>query len=105
MFDPESRHVTMAFGHDLMTPEERVRQEEKATTDRLSGAEELVLGLPDDAQYARFDLHARARHDVGRGHDHHALLQRRHHGRDWGGLHHGRADQIPARLAAAARRD
>jgi uncharacterized membrane protein SpoIIM required for sporulation len=30
--------VTMAFGHDLMTPEERVRQEEMATTDRLSGA-------------------------------------------------------------------
>jgi uncharacterized membrane protein SpoIIM required for sporulation len=38
MFDPESRHVTMAFGHDQMTPEERVRQEEQATTDRLSGA-------------------------------------------------------------------
>jgi len=38
MFDPESRHVTMAFGHDLMTPEQRVRQEEQATTDRLSGA-------------------------------------------------------------------
>jgi uncharacterized membrane protein SpoIIM required for sporulation len=38
MLDPESRHVTMAFGHDLQTPEERVRQEERATTDRLSGA-------------------------------------------------------------------
>jgi uncharacterized membrane protein SpoIIM required for sporulation len=37
LFDPESRHVTMAFGHDLLTPEERVRQEESATTDRLSG--------------------------------------------------------------------
>jgi uncharacterized membrane protein SpoIIM required for sporulation len=38
VFDPESRHATMAFGHDLMTPEERVRQEEKATADPLSGA-------------------------------------------------------------------
>jgi len=38
MFDPESRHVTMAFGHDLQSPEERVRQEEQATTDRLAGA-------------------------------------------------------------------
>lgn len=38
LFDPESRHVTMAFGHDLLTPEERVKQEERATTDRLSGA-------------------------------------------------------------------
>lgn len=37
MFDPESRHATMAFGHDLMTPEERVKQEESATTDHLSG--------------------------------------------------------------------
>ena len=25
LFDPDSRHATMAFGHDLMTPEERVR--------------------------------------------------------------------------------
>ena len=38
LFDPESRHATMAFGHDLMTPEERVREEEKSTSDRLSGA-------------------------------------------------------------------
>ncbi len=37
IFDPDSRHVTMAFGHDQMTPEERVRQEESATTDRLDG--------------------------------------------------------------------
>jgi uncharacterized membrane protein SpoIIM required for sporulation len=38
LFDPESRHATMAFGHDQQTPEERVRQEETATTDRLGGA-------------------------------------------------------------------
>lgn len=38
MFDPDSRHVTMAFGHDAMTPEERVKREEQATTDQLSGA-------------------------------------------------------------------
>lgn len=37
LLDPESRHVTMAFGHDLQTPEQRVRQEESATSDRLAG--------------------------------------------------------------------
>ena len=36
MFDPDSRHVTMAFGHDSLTPEQRVKQEEHATTDRLA---------------------------------------------------------------------
>jgi len=37
IFDPDSRHVTMAFGHDQMTPEERVRQEEQSAGDRLDG--------------------------------------------------------------------
>jgi uncharacterized membrane protein SpoIIM required for sporulation len=37
MFDPESRHVTMAFGHDMMTPEERVKREEQTEQDRMSG--------------------------------------------------------------------
>jgi uncharacterized membrane protein SpoIIM required for sporulation len=37
LFDPDSRHATMAFGHDQLTPEERVRQEEQATKDRLAG--------------------------------------------------------------------
>ena len=37
IFDPDSRHATMAFGHDQLTPEERVRQEETATEDRLDG--------------------------------------------------------------------
>lgn len=37
IFDPDSRHATMAFGHDQLTPEERVRQEEQATSDRLDG--------------------------------------------------------------------
>lgn len=36
-FDPDSRHATMAFGHDQMTPEARVRQEEQALGDRLAG--------------------------------------------------------------------
>ena len=36
-FDPESRHVTMAFGHDDISPEERVRQEESGTRDRMTG--------------------------------------------------------------------
>lgn len=35
--DPDSRHATMAFGHDLLTPTERVRNEEKMTNDHLSG--------------------------------------------------------------------
>lgn len=37
LIDPESRHVTMAFGHDQMTPEERVHEEETAGADRLDG--------------------------------------------------------------------
>jgi uncharacterized membrane protein SpoIIM required for sporulation len=37
MFDPDSRHVTMAFGHDQMRPSERVKEEENQTHDRLSG--------------------------------------------------------------------
>jgi uncharacterized membrane protein SpoIIM required for sporulation len=36
-FDPESRHVTMAFGHDQMKPSERVKEEESQTRDRLKG--------------------------------------------------------------------
>ena len=37
ILDPDSRHATMAYGHDQLTPEERVRQEEQATEDRLDG--------------------------------------------------------------------
>ena len=37
MLDPESRHVTMPFGHDRMKPSERVAQEEKAKHDRFAG--------------------------------------------------------------------
>jgi uncharacterized membrane protein SpoIIM required for sporulation len=37
LLDPESRHVTMPFGHDLMKPSERVAHEEKAKHDRLAG--------------------------------------------------------------------
>ncbi|MEY4387226.1 MAG: hypothetical protein RLY20_2509 [Verrucomicrobiota bacterium] len=36
-FDPDSRHVTMAFGHDDITPEQRVAREERAVDDQLSG--------------------------------------------------------------------
>jgi uncharacterized membrane protein SpoIIM required for sporulation len=36
-FDPESRHVTMPFGHDELRPSERVRQEETRTDDTLAG--------------------------------------------------------------------
>lgn len=37
IFDPDSRHVTMAFGHDNIRPSERVAQEEKAKHDRFAG--------------------------------------------------------------------
>ena len=40
-FDPDSRHSTMAFGHDLVTPEERVKREESAVDDKLSGRKSL----------------------------------------------------------------
>src|SRR5262249_17524710 len=36
-FDPESRHVTMPFGHDRIRPSERVRQEEMRGEDFLKG--------------------------------------------------------------------
>lgn len=38
VFDPDSRNVTMPFGHNLMKPSERVKQEEKAKNDRLEGS-------------------------------------------------------------------
>jgi uncharacterized membrane protein SpoIIM required for sporulation/L-rhamnose mutarotase len=37
ILDPESRNVTMPFGHNLMKPSERVAHEEKAKNDRLEG--------------------------------------------------------------------
>ena len=37
LFDPDSRHVTMAFGHDEITPEQRVAREESQANDRISG--------------------------------------------------------------------
>src|SRR5881396_676427 len=36
-FDPDSRRVTMPFGHDQLRPSERVKQEESRAGDRLSG--------------------------------------------------------------------
>ena len=36
-FDPDSRHVTMPFGHDQLRPSERVQQEENRAEDRLAG--------------------------------------------------------------------
>lgn len=35
--DPESRHITMPFGHDQLRPSQRVTQEEGRTADRLEG--------------------------------------------------------------------
>lgn len=37
VLDPESRHVTMPFGHDQLKPSERVAAEEKARHDRFLG--------------------------------------------------------------------
>jgi uncharacterized membrane protein SpoIIM required for sporulation len=36
-FDPESRQVTMPFGHDQLRPSQRVQEEEARIADRLSG--------------------------------------------------------------------
>jgi uncharacterized membrane protein SpoIIM required for sporulation len=36
-FDPESRHVTMPFGHDQLKPSQRVAREEHQKVDRLEG--------------------------------------------------------------------
>jgi uncharacterized membrane protein SpoIIM required for sporulation len=36
-FDPDSRQVTMPFGHDQLRPSERVKQEESVGEDRLAG--------------------------------------------------------------------
>lgn len=36
-FDPDSRHVTMAYGHDQLTPSQRVQQEEQNPASRLTG--------------------------------------------------------------------
>lgn len=38
VFDPDSRHATMPFGHDRMRPSERVQREEAQTLDRLAGS-------------------------------------------------------------------
>ena len=37
MFDPDSRHVTMPFGHDQLRPSERVKEEESHIRDPLAG--------------------------------------------------------------------
>jgi uncharacterized membrane protein SpoIIM required for sporulation len=37
LVDPDSRHVTMPFGHDRLKPSQRVAEEEQRTTDRLTG--------------------------------------------------------------------
>lgn len=37
VLDPESRHVTIPFGHDRMKPSERVREEENEMRDRWAG--------------------------------------------------------------------
>jgi uncharacterized membrane protein SpoIIM required for sporulation len=37
VFDPDSRHVIMPFGHDQLRPSERVRQEETRTDSPLAG--------------------------------------------------------------------
>jgi uncharacterized membrane protein SpoIIM required for sporulation len=36
-FDPDSRQVTMPFGHDQLRPSQRVQEEEARTEDRLTG--------------------------------------------------------------------
>ena len=42
LLDPESRHVTMAFGHDQQTPSQRVAKEERAKHDRLEATNPVI---------------------------------------------------------------
>jgi uncharacterized membrane protein SpoIIM required for sporulation len=43
--DPDSRHVTMPFGHDQMRPSERVKQEETRLEDRLEGSRAVFSSM------------------------------------------------------------
>lgn len=45
MLDPDSRYVTMAYGHDAQTPAERVRQEESRAFPGIDGAQARFAGF------------------------------------------------------------
>jgi hypothetical protein len=83
ILDPESRHVTMPFGHADMKPSERVAQEEKAKHNRIEGekAEFSTYLMTHNTKVSIFTM---------------ALGMSC-------GLHRGRPGEIPRRLAAAAR--
>lgn len=45
VLDPDSRHATMAYGHDDQTPTERVRQEESGGTGMIGGQQARFAGF------------------------------------------------------------
>jgi uncharacterized membrane protein SpoIIM required for sporulation len=45
VFDPDSRHVTMPFGHDDLRPSQRVAQEEKQKIDQLDGQKSVFSAM------------------------------------------------------------
>ena len=45
VLDPDSRHATMAYGHDALRPAERVRQEESQTVPGLAGGQARFAGF------------------------------------------------------------
>lgn len=58
MVDPESRHVTMPFGHDQLKPSQRVSEEETRTRDRFAGNRTLFSSqlMTHNTQVSIFSL-------------------------------------------------
>ena len=106
MFDPDSRHVYDAVRpRSIAVPVERVKEREEATPrPRLAGHKtRLFQRLLMTHNIQGFHVHAGAGHDVGRGNDRDAVLQRRCARRDLGGLHQRWPDAVSVGLADAAR--
>ena len=69
LFAPDSRHVTMAFGHDEITPEQRVAQEEKAGSRHLTGHKSMFSAqlMTHNTQVSIFTLALGITWGVGTG--------------------------------------
>jgi len=67
LIDPESRHVTMPFGHDRLKPSERVAEEEQRTTDQLTGNRTLFSSrlMTNNTQVSIFTLALGATWGIG----------------------------------------
>lgn len=67
LVDPDSRHVTMPFGHDRLKPSQRVAEEEQRTTDRLTGNRTLFSSqlMTHNTQVSIFTLALGATWGIG----------------------------------------